>query len=91
MIGAPRLRPVPVLALRQPQHGPAVSGNYCRAFPGGIPQEFQLNRVDHREPVDYDGGIRYELVPEANPQGAYLRLDAYFHNRKLAEAEESGT
>jgi hypothetical protein len=66
---------------------PRYPGNYCRAFPGGIPLEFQINQVDHREPVDYDGGIKFELDPAANP-GAYLRLDAYFRNRELGPVDD---
>ena len=35
--------------------------NYaCAAFPGGIPEDVLFNRVDHREPVEGDNGVRFE-------------------------------
>lgn len=38
-------------------------GNYCDAFPTGIPVEIRLNEVDHREPVEGDGGKQWLLDP----------------------------
>lgn len=33
---------------------------WCPAFPTGIPGPITINRVDHRLPVEGDGGIRWE-------------------------------
>ena len=40
----------------------------CDAFPDGIPDGILDNEVDHREPVDGDGGLRYDPKPGAEPQ-----------------------
>jgi hypothetical protein len=32
----------------------------CDAFPDGIPIAIWHNRVDHRQPAEGDGGIRFE-------------------------------
>lgn len=34
----------------------------CAAFPYGIPQEIMPGGGDHRQPVEGDGGITYELM-----------------------------
>jgi hypothetical protein len=36
---------------------------HCAAFEGGIPTEVVDNTLDHRQPVDGDGGIRFEAKP----------------------------
>ncbi len=39
----------------------------CAAFPDGIPAGIIGNTVDHREPVDGDGGLRFtplDMVPD---------------------------
>lgn len=33
----------------------------CTAFPDGIPAGILDNTVDHRRPVDGDGGLQFEL------------------------------
>ncbi len=35
----------------------------CDAFPGGIPDDILCSRVDHREPVAGDNGVRWEQDP----------------------------
>lgn len=32
----------------------------CDAFPAGIPTEILLSKVDHRQPVAGDNGVRFE-------------------------------
>lgn len=32
----------------------------CAAFQAGIPPELHRNELDHREPIDGDGGFRFE-------------------------------
>lgn len=32
----------------------------CRAFPTGIPEDVLAGRNDHTQPIDGDGGLRYE-------------------------------
>ena len=34
----------------------------CSAFPDGIPAKILGNRVDHRDPVDGDNGVRFEPI-----------------------------
>lgn len=34
----------------------------CKAFPGGIPNEILWAEVDHRQPIEGDGGIRFEPI-----------------------------
>jgi hypothetical protein len=33
---------------------------FCAAFPDGIPDEVYDNRLDHRQPIDGDHGVRWE-------------------------------
>lgn len=35
----------------------------CAAFPDGIPPGIVRNEIDHRLPIDGDGGIRFEPLP----------------------------
>ena len=35
----------------------------CEAFPEGIPNEIILGELDHREPVEGDGGLLYDAIP----------------------------
>lgn len=35
----------------------------CAAFPNGIPAAVFGNSIDHREPVDGDGGLRFKPRP----------------------------
>jgi hypothetical protein len=44
-------------------------GYRCSAFPAGIPGEIMESRVDHREPVDGDRGIRF--IPIEDEDAAY--------------------
>jgi hypothetical protein len=37
-------------------------GDFCAAFPIGIPAAIVANRVDHREPYEGDRGILFEPV-----------------------------
>jgi hypothetical protein len=36
------------------------AGPSCAAFPDGIPDRVYRNRLDHRQPIDGDHGIRWE-------------------------------
>ena len=33
----------------------------CKAFPEGIPLGILMNTIDHRKPIEGDGGIIFEL------------------------------
>lgn len=35
------------------------AGWTCEAFPNGIPPAVMLNRADHRQPIDGDGGLQF--------------------------------
>jgi hypothetical protein len=37
----------------------------CAAFPDAIPDDVWWNKVDHRQPVEGDGGIRWESLDGA--------------------------
>jgi len=39
-----------------------MTGNFCDAFPDGIPDDIFLCIIDHKEPYEGDGGIQYEPV-----------------------------
>lgn len=39
-------------------------GYKCAAFPDGIPDSIIESRVDHREPVDGDRGIRFTPIED---------------------------
>ena len=39
-------------------HG--LDGPFCAAFPDGIPDAVFGNRLDHREPINGDHGIRWQ-------------------------------
>ena len=39
-------------------------GDFCAAFPNGIPAAIVANRVDHREPVEGDGGTRFDPIDD---------------------------
>ena len=66
--------------------GTIGEGNYCAAFPGGIPEEFLTNTLDHRIAVDGDEGMGEpgthitfeprEDVPESVLAALYRELDA---------------
>lgn len=43
---------------------------HCAAFPDGIPQAVLDNKVDHRDPVDGDRGVRWESNGEPYPEWA---------------------
>ena len=47
----------------------------CKAFPGGIPVDVFVGRVDHRDPVRGDHGIRFEPVPTDDPAAVQHFLD----------------
>ena len=34
--------------------------NVCKAYPGGIPEEILIGKVDHRRPYKGDHGILFE-------------------------------
>lgn len=38
----------------------------CRAFPGGIPELVIDTVLDHRFPIENDGGVRFEASPGAS-------------------------
>jgi hypothetical protein len=40
--------------------GDYSGGPFCAAFPDGIPDEVYDNRLDHRQPIDGDHGVRWE-------------------------------
>ena len=58
-------------------------GPYCEAFPGGVPAAILANAVDHRLPLEYDGGLGFVADPSASP-GALYRLYAALD--RLADA-----
>lgn len=43
---------------------------FCAAFPEGIPDAVYGNRVDHRQPVDGDHGVRWESDGNPYPEQA---------------------
>lgn len=43
----------------------------CAAFPSGIPRQVFGNQVDHRQPVEGDGGIRWQSNGEPFPAWAF--------------------
>jgi hypothetical protein len=45
-----------------------MAGNFCDAFPDGIPEEITRNEFDHRNPHPDDNGIRYTPLPRFHPQ-----------------------
>jgi hypothetical protein len=49
-------------------------GACCEAFPAGIPDAIYVDGADHRQPMDGDGGVQWELSAEP---GAADRLAAY--------------
>jgi hypothetical protein len=42
-------------------------GNYCDAYPEGIPVEIRINDVDHREPYTGDDGKQFLLDERLTP------------------------
>lgn len=44
---------------------------FCAAFPDGIPDKVYGNRVDHRQPVDGDHGVRWESDGGEFPEYAF--------------------
>lgn len=49
-------------------------GTCCSAYPRGIPDAIYLGGADHRQPIEGDGGVQWELSTEA---GSAERLAAY--------------
>jgi hypothetical protein len=43
----------------------------CEAFPDGIPDDVLENRLDHRQPVSGDHGIRWKSNGAAFPEWAF--------------------
>lgn len=45
-----------------------LGSGWCSAFPDGdgIPEAILLGEIDHREPIDGDGGIRYEPIEQVS-------------------------
>lgn len=41
-------------------HRSKVSPRLCLAFPGGIPFDILIGKVDHKKPVKGDNGITYQ-------------------------------
>ena len=52
----------------------------CAAFPGGVPFDILANRIDHRDPVQDDRGIRFE------PRSS----DAARHQATIFERKHAG-
>lgn len=42
----------------------------CLAFPAGIPEDIIGQRILHRDPIPGDGGIQFEELTKAGPEGA---------------------
>ena len=55
-------------------------GRRCEAFPDGIPEAIWSNRVDHRQPVEGDHGLRW--TPREGAEFPQYALDAV---RQLAD------
>lgn len=51
-----------------------TDGPTCDAFPEGIPGTVWTGEVDHRQPVDGDGGLRWESNGHPYPQSLNLSL-----------------
>lgn len=61
--------------------GTTGMGTCCTAFPTGIPDAIYLDGADHRQPIEGDQGVQWELSAEA---GAAERLAAYEASRAPA-------
>lgn len=49
----------------------------CAAFPAGIPQELLMGKVDHRQPLPGDNGVRFEPDPDERPGIVAETLERY--------------
>ncbi len=47
----------------------SAAGYVCEAFAGGVPTDVLASRVDHRDPVEGDGGLRYRPKAEQDEAG----------------------
>ncbi len=54
-----------------PEPGGEIGTFWCAAFPKGIPGDVFYGRVDHREPVEGDNGIRFK------PRDPYSAAERY--------------
>lgn len=52
------------------------SGPTCAAFPAGISDRVYRNVLDHRQPIQGDGGIRWESNGEPFPEWALASSDS---------------
>lgn len=50
--------------------GDYSGGPFCAAFPDGIPSEVLTNRVDHRQPIPGDHGVRWTSDGREYPEYA---------------------
>lgn len=49
----------------------------CEAFPTGIPGDIYYEHKDHRLQVNGDGGVRFSVDPEADPDDIVSILATY--------------
>jgi hypothetical protein len=56
-----------------PDNTTGATRAFCAAFPAGIPDEVRLNRLDHRQTIRGDRGVRWApLDGEEFPEYAFL-------------------
>ena len=57
-----------------PEPGGEIGTFWCAAFPKGIPADVFYGRVDHREPVEGDNGIRFKPKHPFGAAESYARF-----------------
>jgi hypothetical protein len=54
----------------------------CDAFPNGIPEAVRKNKMDHRQAIAGDNGVRFELAADTEPMRQLLTsFDLLFQKR----------
>lgn len=56
---------------------PIEGGLGCDAYPNGIPDEIHFGGLDHRQPLDGDGGITFEPEEGLTPVQLRAYMDRY--------------